>query len=215
MALPTLSVTPGSGATINTLPPAAPQPTTSCVPVALASDHGDVPVVAKAGSNNIGGVGATGTVFTPSLSVAATAHADGACIGGLFTLASAVRRSAAPPDVGISAYIQNAILAFPSLAAPTLAGLVVFAANPTASTLADGSPFSIAAADQAKLIGEVPLDYLVKSAAAYALVGRNLALLYTLSSSQALYGCFVNRSGASFTPASANAVTAAIYAQLN
>ncbi|WP_374308821.1 hypothetical protein [Methylocella sp.] len=47
MALPTLNVTPGSGATINTLPN-APQPTANSVAVALASDHAAVPVSASA-----------------------------------------------------------------------------------------------------------------------------------------------------------------------
>lgn len=45
MALPTLSVTPGSGAVINTLPN-APQTTANSVAVALATDHAAVPVSA-------------------------------------------------------------------------------------------------------------------------------------------------------------------------
>ncbi|ACK51971.1 hypothetical protein Msil_3061 [Methylocella silvestris BL2] len=47
MALPTLSVTPGSGATINTLPN-APQATANSVAVALATDHAAVPISAAA-----------------------------------------------------------------------------------------------------------------------------------------------------------------------
>ncbi|PNG25514.1 hypothetical protein [Methylocella silvestris] len=47
MALPTLSVTPGSGATINTLPN-APQATVNSVAVALATDQAAVPISAVA-----------------------------------------------------------------------------------------------------------------------------------------------------------------------
>jgi len=66
MALPTLSVTPGAGATINTLPN-APAVTANSVSVALATDQAAVPVTASSLPLPIGAAqdGADGTGITP------------------------------------------------------------------------------------------------------------------------------------------------------
>ncbi len=100
MALPTLNVTPGSGATINTLPN-APATTASSVSVALATDQSPVPVTAAslplptgampaaggsvalaAGTNVVGGV----TVADPASGHVANVfqfhNADNVALGG-------------------------------------------------------------------------------------------------------------------------------------
>lgn len=72
MALPTLDVTPGSGATINTLPN-APAVTANSISVALATDQAVVPVTASALPLP---TGAATAAKQPGLGVAGTPSAD-------------------------------------------------------------------------------------------------------------------------------------------
>ncbi len=100
MALPTLNVTPGSGATINTLPN-APATTANSVSVALATDQSAVPVTAAslplptgampaiggsvalaAGTNTVGGVTVADPLSGHSANVFQFHNADNVALGG-------------------------------------------------------------------------------------------------------------------------------------
>lgn len=64
MALPTLTVTPGTGTTVNTLPPGGQAPGASSLPVVIASDQSAVPadtVVRAVASDRGGTITAGGT----------------------------------------------------------------------------------------------------------------------------------------------------------
>lgn len=125
--------------------------------------------------------------------VSASAYAAGQVIGAKFTLPNAAR---VPAGAGL---IQVATLL--SKTATTAAiDMVIFSADPTASTLADKTAPTIAAADLDKLVGVIHLtDWSALGAAALA---QNLAvgLPFRLPAGTSLYAVLIAR--AAITPSS-------------
>lgn len=108
MALPTLAVTPGTGTTVNTLPPGGQALGASSLPVVIASDQSAVPVSGTV-TANFGTLGAAATAAKqPALGTAGASSADvlsmqGVAggtpvpISGSITATTSATASAAPP----------------------------------------------------------------------------------------------------------------------
>lgn len=92
MANKTLAVTPGTGATVNTLPDVGQAAMANSLPVAVASDQGAIPTAATAGEAHLGEVGGNSAVATASFSRPAntTAYAAGQAVGASTSAGAAV-----------------------------------------------------------------------------------------------------------------------------
>jgi hypothetical protein len=121
--------------------------------------------------------------------VTAAAYAIGAGVGGLLTFANAVT------EVAGSAMVQSVTVTFTSGVVPTL-DLVVFTANPSASTITDRVAVAIAAADLGKIAGVVHLtdSTLLGAAAPSVMQGTAQVMPIDLASGVALYGVLITRS---------------------
>lgn len=147
MALPTLNVTPGSGATINTLPN-APATTANSVSVALATDQTAVPnnltqvggaaaATAGAGILKVGAVGATGTVLdaAPGTSAAGARAVQG--VNGGVPVTTQVDPTAAA-YTNVSGYLQGTVSGAAVTAVGTGGGWVPGASSITLHSTGSG-----------------------------------------------------------------------------
>ncbi|WP_395664555.1 hypothetical protein [Methylocella sp.] len=153
MALPTLSVTPGAGATINTLPN-APQPTANSVAVALATDHAAVPVSASALPLPAGAASAANqaqelTALAAILAAIQTADAAFVVVSKSGAVHGTV--SSASVSAGGTGYAVNDVVTLPGGAnVTTPATLVVTAVSAgaiTALSVQNGGDYSAAPAN--------------------------------------------------------------------
>ncbi|RSV41528.1 hypothetical protein CA234_09680 [Sphingomonas sp. ABOLE] len=148
-----------------------------------------------AGENYMGKIGGDVLLSAPAAppTVSASAYAAGQVIGTKFTLPNAARVAAG------AGLIQAASLL--SKTATTAAiDMIIFSADPTASTLTDKTAPTIAAADIDKIVGVIHLtDWSALGAAALA---QNLAvgLPFRLPAGTSLYAVLIAR--AAITPGS-------------
>lgn len=114
MALPTITVTPGSGATINTLPN-APAVTANSVSVALASDHVALPL--PTGAATAANQSSQLTQET-STATALGAPADAAWVSGNGTAIALLKKIAGAGTVSaaLGAFVDGAIVSIGALA---------------------------------------------------------------------------------------------------
>lgn len=123
--------------------------------------------------------------------VTATTYAAGSSVGGLIQL------GAIPFTGGI---IQELTAAFAGGAEPTL-DIYLFNAKPTASTITDNAPISVAAADVPKLIGVIHITDCA-SAGASVCQATALAMPYTIPQGQPLYAAVVAQTAITLTSTS-------------
>jgi len=148
-----------------------------------------------AGENYMGKIGGDVLLTAPAAppTVSASAYAAGQVIGTKFTLPNAARVAAG------AGLIQAATLL--SKTATTAAiDIIIFSADPTASTLTDKTAPTIAAADIDKIVGVIHLtDW---SALGTAALAQNLAvgLPFRLPAGTSLYAVLIAR--AAITPGS-------------
>lgn len=138
-----------------------------------------------AGEQHIGQVGGTISVVTVSANPADSAYAPGDAVGGKLTFANAARIPAG------SGKVTGAVLT-DSSGQRLAADLLLFDADPSASTWSDGSGASLAAADAGKYIGALRLDTPVT----IGVVSINQAdgsVPFKLPAGQTLYGALVFR----------------------
>ena len=141
-----------------------------------------------------------GTVSTAvSPAVQATAYTGGQVLGGKLTLSGAARAAA------LGGLVQSASVSFAGGAQPAM-DLVLFSADPTASTLTDKAALAVAAADLGKVVGVVHVgDCTLLGASAPSLCqAQQQAVPFRLSAGTSLFGALVAR--ASVTPASTSDV---------
>jgi hypothetical protein len=152
-----------------------------------------------AGENYIGRIG--GDVLTAPAAapaVTTTAYASGNVVGGLLTFTGAARAAAG------AGLIQAASVLSKSVQTAAL-DLLVFSANPSASTFTDHSAVSINSADTDKLVGVIHLtDWSALGTASIA-QAVSAGLPFKLASGTSLYGVLVAR--AAMTLASTSDLT--------
>lgn len=131
--------------------------------------------------------------------VQAAAYTAGNCIGGLLTFQNAVN------GIGGAAIVQSATVTFLNGAVPTL-DLILFAAQPSASTITDRTAIAVNAADVAKVLGVLHLtDATLLGASAPSVVQCGTQVLpITVGSAVNMYGALVARSAV--TPGSTSDV---------
>lgn len=122
-------------------------------------------IVLAAGSNFIGTVGGTTVPIEPTIAVSTTpAYSIGDCVGGKITLSSALRAA------GKGAILQSLFLRDTSNQRAGLE-LLIFNADPSASTLTDNAAVAIHANDVGKVIRRISIaasDYITIDSKAWA-----------------------------------------------
>lgn len=133
----------------------------------------------------------------------ATAYGAGNVIGGLISFTNATRYA------GLGAVLQNISVTFTDGVVPSL-DVILFDANPSASTITDNAPVSVVAADVPKIIGVIHITdcTLVGTSAPSVCQAANQAILYTLPTGQTLYAVVVARSAVTLTNTSDMTITA-------
>lgn len=116
----------------------------------------DANIDMAASENHIGEVGGSSVQIAPTVTVDTSAYAAGDCIGGKLTLTNAMRVS------GGTGILQSLFVLDVSGQKPALE-ILIFNADPTASTLTDQSGISIHANDKPKIIRRLSIatsDYI-------------------------------------------------------
>lgn len=150
-----------------------------------------------AGENHIGQVGGLITATASTLTGSTTpAYSTGDCIGTLLTFSNISRA------IDKTGLIQQALV-FTKSSQSTPIDLILFYANPSASTFTDNSAISIAAADFNKIIGVAHIvDW---SSLGTPSVGQvnNLAMPFLpVTGTRNIYGVLVARGGITLTSTS-------------
>jgi hypothetical protein len=129
-----------------------------------------------AGANVIGQVGGTTATVTATPTVTAAAYSTGFCIGGLMTFTGAARSGG--PGSGL---VQSAVITDVS-GQDSPIDLVLFSANPTASSFVDHAACAINNADLPKVIATIPVSdcHLLGTTAPGMCQGQQQAVPYTL-----------------------------------
>lgn len=166
----------------------APVATDKALVVAL-SPNGPVP----ASENHIGEVGGNAFPITNAMTTTNATVTTGQSIGGLQTLANAVRVSAALGGSGTSGYIQNTMVTFTDAVGAGPLDVYYFNASPTGSTCTNASAFVLANADRDKVIGIVHVTDFTASNTAAVAQAYSQAMLYGVASATSIFGCVVAR----------------------
>lgn len=151
----------------------------SSAPVVLASDHSAVPIL-----------GSRPKVVTGTLTYAGTSYATSTCFGGLLTIAT---------GLASGTILTAAAMRFKTATNPfstgTMTGLtgIFFSQNPTASTFTDGSAYSIASADDAKIWALTTITSIYSTQPVFATVASgNLPRIPVDSSGDIFFACWNN-----------------------
>lgn len=137
---------------------------------------------------------------------AASAYAAGQAVGGLMTISNAARVNAGLGAGGTSGMIQSVLISAKSAQSSQI-DVLIFRANPTASTCTDKTAVAIAAADFDKLIGVAKVTDWTPLGTPSLGQSQNLAIPYALASGTALYACAVTRATPTFASASDIAIS--------
>lgn len=154
------------------------------------------------GENHGQEVGGNQTTIAVAQTVtASSAYASGNAVGGLMTLAGAARISGALGGPGTSGMMQSILVASKSLQTAQI-DVVLFNANPTASTCTDKTAFVLAAADFDKVIGAAHVaDWTAGSTGSFG-QAQNMAMPYALASATTIYACAITRGTPTFASTS-------------
>jgi len=162
-------------------------------------------VVLSAGEAHVGQVGGQ-TVLSnavPAAASFATPYASGDVIGGKLTFEAASRLTGLTGLVQMVTLFSRAAQTFPF-------ELWLFHTDPTASTLTDNSPFSLAATDFDKVacvITGAATDWRAGGIASVASIGNLAAPYKTATGSSQLFGALVARGAATLASADALKLT--------
>lgn len=157
--------------------------------------------------NVIGNVGRASNVLDVALTVQAAAYATGEVIGGKITLTNAVARD------GATALLQSVQLC--SKADLTVDfDLILFSADPSATTFSENNAVAIDPADAAKVLGVVALTSRKDLGTPVVVTAANVGLvLKSAADSRNLYACLVVRGA--HTPGSTSDLTLRLGLQLD
>lgn len=161
----------------------------------------------NAGEAHVGEVGGNTIPITVAMTTSANAIIAGESVGGIQTLANAVRVSGSLGAAGTSGIIQDVIVSFKDVTTATALEVWFFNAALAGATCADNTNFTLADADRVKVVAIVPLTSeqgtTTATTAPTFLYASNAARTFSLASSTSLLACVVNR-GASLTPVDAS-----------
>jgi hypothetical protein len=142
-------------------------------------------IILAAGENHVGQVGSESVTIISPLTVNTAVYVAGDTVGGLITLANAVRVS------GGSAILQSLMLTDRSNQKPT-GNLLIFNASPAAATTTDHAAFA-ASTDDFKIVARIPVttvDWISIASQAYA-NPASLGRLCKAASGTSLFAVFV------------------------
>lgn len=149
--------------------------------------------VTTAGGSEVGSNQVTTTVAQTV--TASSAYSTGNAVGGLVTIANAGRIAAG------TGLLQSVTINSKSVQSARI-DVVLFRANPTASTCTDKTAFSVAAADFDKVFGVAHVtDWTVLGTPSVG-QAQNLAMPYSIASGTSLYACLVVRGTPTFASTS-------------
>jgi hypothetical protein len=160
---------------------------------AVTQASGPWTVTPQATENHIGEVGGNAFSVTNDMTTTSATTTTGQSIGGLQTLANAVRVSGSVGASGTSGYIQTINVSFTDAIGAGPLDVVYFNANPTGSTCTNDSAFILANADRDKVIGIVHVTDFTSLNTAVVAQANNQSMLYTVASATSIYACVVAR----------------------
>lgn len=162
--------------------------------VTLATD-----VALPAGELHVGEVGGNILPITNAMTTSNATVTTGKAIGGLQTLANAVRVSSSLGASGTSGIIQSVLLTFKDAIGTIPMDVYYFNASPTGSTCTDNTTFALVDADRDKTVFIAHVtDWTASNTAAIGQAG-NMAIPFGLSSATSLFACVVTRASAAVT----------------
>ena len=152
--------------------------------------------VFAAGEFHVGEFGSNQTSITSPMTTSANTVTTGKSIGGLQTLANAVRVSAAAGNPGTSGNVLSTIVSFVDPIGVVPFDVFYFQANPTGSTCTDNTAFALVAADRDKVFGIAHVTD-INSAGIAQLIGPPIP--FTTNNSTSIFACVVVRGSATIT----------------
>lgn len=156
-------------------------------------------VAAQATENHVGEVGGNLLPITSAMTTSNNTVTTGKSVGGLQTLANAVRVSGALGASGTSGIIQSAMLTFKDAIGSIPFDVYYFNANPTGSTCTDNTTFALVDADRDKVVGIAHITDLTASNTAAIGQAQNQAIPFGVASATSIYACVVTRGSAVIT----------------
>jgi hypothetical protein len=154
-----------------------------------------------AGENHVGEVGGNLLPITNDMTTSAATVTTGQSIGGIQTLANAVRVSGALGASGTSGYIQSLTVTFTDAVGSGPLDVYFYNATVTTGTnCQNATAFVLQNGDRDKVLGIAHVTDFTSSNTAVVAQASNLAIPFGLSSSTSLFACVVAR--ASFVIAS-------------
>lgn len=157
-------------------------------------------VAEVAGENHIGEVGGNILPITNGMTTSNATVTTGQSIGGIQTLANAVRVSGSLGASGTSGIIQSVVLTF--LDAVGSGPLDVYFYNATVTTgsnCANATAFVLQTADRTNVLGVAHVTDFTSSNTAVVAQANNLAIPFGLASSTSLFACVVARASFAIT----------------
>lgn len=161
---------------------------------------GAVTNTTAAGENHIGEVGGNILPITNAMTTSNATVTTGQSIGGIQTLANAVRVSGALGASGTSGIIQSVVLTF--LDAVGSGPLDVYFYNATVTTgsnCANATTFVLQTADRTNVLGVAHVTDFTSSNTAVVAQANNLAIPFGLGSATSLFACVVARASFAIT----------------
>lgn len=157
-------------------------------------------IVLQAGENHIGEVGGNILPITNAMTTSNATVTTGQSIGGIQTLANAVRVSGSLGASGTSGIIQSVVLTF--LDAVGSGPLDVYFYNATVTTgsnCQNATTFVLQTADRTNVLGVAHVTDFTASNTAAVAQANNLAIPFGLASATSLFACVVARGSFAIT----------------
>ena len=147
-----------------------------------------------AGENHTGEVGGNLIPITNAMTTTSATTLTGQSIGGIQTLANAVRVSAALGASGTSGYIQSVVVTFTDAVGSGPLDVYFYNATVTTGTnCQNDTAFVLQDADRTKVLGIAHVTDFTSSNTAVVAQASNLAIPFGLASSTSLFACVVAR----------------------
>lgn len=162
--------------------------------------NGAVTNTTAAGENHIGEVGGNIIPITNSMTTSNATVTTGQSIGGIQTLANAVRVSGSLGASGTSGIIQSVVLTFSDAIGSGPLDIYFYNATvTTGSNCANATTFVLQTADRLNVLGIAHVTDFTSSNTAVMAQAGNLAIPFGLASSTNLFACVVARAGFAIT----------------
>jgi hypothetical protein len=172
----------------------------------MANQQDIIGALSQSASSAIGRVGGITVKVEPNAqptNTSGSAYSTGNSVGGKLTFAGVARTG-----VG-SGIMQSLVLTCKSVQTCTY-DLVLFNADPTATTITDKVALTINSADLPKIIGVIHVNDLTSFATNCEAQALNLALPFALPSGTTMYGALVVRGTPTYTSTSDVTISARI-----